>query len=158
MYFLYFQRHMVHGIMLSSRRAFNPWLRREWYCLMSVSYLLSISIVKQPLWLIYPTKGSETSDTKRVDENCCATLPRSTATPGVFLFLHELNLYVHLSVHPCVVLEFVARKNLIGLFPIIVYIFINLIWHISTIIYIFEFFFLNRENKLKNVGFFWDWI
>ena len=33
--------------------------------------------------------------TKRVDENCCATLSRSTATLGVFLFLHELNLYVH---------------------------------------------------------------
>ena len=71
------------------------WLRKEWYRLTSVSYLLSISVVKQLLWLIYSTKCLETSDTKRVDENCCTTMPKSTAIPGVFLFLHELNLYMH---------------------------------------------------------------
>ena len=127
MYFLYFQRHMVHGTVLSSRRAFNPWLKREWCCLMSVSYLLSISIVKQPLWLICSTKGSETSDTKRVDENCCATLPRSTATPGVFLFLHERNL-TQFCTPMCS--TWISRQEELNwpLFYHSLY-FINFIWH-----------------------------
>lgn len=42
-----------------------------------ISYLLSFSILNKLLWLIYSTTCSATSDTKKVDHSCFATLPRS---------------------------------------------------------------------------------